>query len=598
MRPGRCAPHGTRRSCWREPCARRPVDFGRGSRALPVPGRHGDRAGCRDRSGHLARHDAVADPRVARAREGDDLEAAARALVDREREATFRAQLGERDLSFLLDLIGVGIVRVADDMTVEHANHAAHVFLGATPGGLVGRTAMEAFVDHGVEAIVERARHDGAANGELAAREGERLGLVVRARRSPGRGRLAGARGRHRAAAPAAHPGRVRGQPVARAAHADHDRPPAGRDADARDGRGGRLGAGSRHGRQDRRRDGPPGADGQRAARPVQDRAGRRPALPRRCRPRPGRQREPRTAGALRRAPGRHAGRRPARPSRSGSGATTTGSARCSSTCSTTPSSSRPRAAQVSARARAAEGEVVVSVEDHGVGIPRADLDRVFERFYKVDKARVRGQGRHGPRSGHRPPHRRGPRRPDLGRERRGPGRHLLASPSRCATWRRPRDHRRPGHVLALDQGTSSSRAIVFDRRARPIAQRTARAAARPSPGRAGSSRTPSEIWQTQLRAGRRGAGRSRPGGRRRSRPSASPTSARRPSPGTPPTGGPLAPAIVWQDRRTADRCAALRADGLESLVRGRTGLLLDPYFSATKMAWLLDHLPDGRRER
>ncbi len=47
---------------------------------------------------------------------------------------------------------------------------------------------MEAFVDHGVEAIVERARHEGAANGELAAREGERLGLVVRARRSPSAG--------------------------------------------------------------------------------------------------------------------------------------------------------------------------------------------------------------------------------------------------------------------------------------------------------------------------------------------------------------------------------------------------------------------------
>lgn len=53
-------------------------------------------------------------------------------------------------------------------------------------------------------------------------------------------------------------------------------------------------------------------------------------------------------------------------------------------------------------------------------------------------------------------------------------------------------------------------------------------------------------------------------------------------------TGRPLAPAIVWQDRRTADRCDELRADGLEPLVRERTGLVLDPYFSGTKLAWLL----------
>src|SRR3954452_9233928 len=53
-------------------------------------------------------------------------------------------------------------------------------------------------------------------------------------------------------------------------------------------------------------------------------------------------------------------------------------------------------------------------------------------------------------------------------------------------------------------------------------------------------------------------------------------------------TGKPLAPAIVWQDRRTAERCDALRAAGHEPLVRGLTGLVLDPYFSATKLEWLL----------
>lgn len=57
-------------------------------------------------------------------------------------------------------------------------------------------------------------------------------------------------------------------------------------------------------------------------------------------------------------------------------------------------------------------------------------------------------------------------------------------------------------------------------------------------------------------------------------------------------TGEPLAPAIVWQDRRTADACATLRAAGHEPLVQARTGLLLDPYFTASKLRWALDHWP------
>ncbi|MEI4505311.1 glycerol kinase GlpK [Sphingopyxis sp. CCNWLW253] len=60
-------------------------------------------------------------------------------------------------------------------------------------------------------------------------------------------------------------------------------------------------------------------------------------------------------------------------------------------------------------------------------------------------------------------------------------------------------------------------------------------------------------------------------------------------------TGRPLHNAIVWQDRRTADRCAALLAEGAEPMVRRKTGLLLDPYFSATKLAWLLDTIPGAR---
>jgi glycerol kinase len=60
-------------------------------------------------------------------------------------------------------------------------------------------------------------------------------------------------------------------------------------------------------------------------------------------------------------------------------------------------------------------------------------------------------------------------------------------------------------------------------------------------------------------------------------------------------TGAPIHRAIVWQDRRTADRCAALRAAGHEALFRSRTGLVLDPYFSGTKLAWILDAVPSAR---
>src|SRR5262249_58559853 len=58
-----------------------------------------------------------------------------------------------------------------------------------------------------------------------------------------------------------------------------------------------------------------------------------------------------------------------------------------------------------------------------------------------------------------------------------------------------------------------------------------------------------------------------------------------------PATGRPIHNAIVWQDRRTADACAALRHGGHEPAITARTGLVLDPYFSATKIAWLLDHV-------
>jgi two-component system phosphate regulon sensor histidine kinase PhoR len=119
------------------------------------------------------------------AKSGADLEPAVREALDKRAEAEFRAQQGSDDLAHLADLLGVGIVRVDDDLTVRLANRAAHVFLGRRQGALVGLSAMEAFVDNRIEAVVRSARETGSATGELTLREAiERIALV-RARRSP-----------------------------------------------------------------------------------------------------------------------------------------------------------------------------------------------------------------------------------------------------------------------------------------------------------------------------------------------------------------------------------------------------------------------------
>ena len=117
-------------------------------------------------------------------------------LVDRLRRLRRRAEAAEfgleqrlRDLAYLADLVGVGIVRLSDDLRVEIANTAAHVFLRREPGSMLGRTAIAALGDHRVEAIARGAREAGWASDEvmLADREPDGTGstLVVRARRSP-----------------------------------------------------------------------------------------------------------------------------------------------------------------------------------------------------------------------------------------------------------------------------------------------------------------------------------------------------------------------------------------------------------------------------
>ncbi len=148
-------------------------------------------------------------------------------------------------------------------------------------------------------------------------------------------------------------------------------------------------------------------------------------------------------------------------------------------------------------------------------------------------------------------------------------------------------------HLLALDQGTSSSRAIVFDRRGAIVAsaQREFEQIF-PEPGRV--EHDPREIWDTQLAVAREalakaGLGASDIAGIGITNQRETTLVWNRAN------GEPIGRAIVWQDRRTAPECEALKARGLEPMIREKTGLVLDAYFSATKIAWLLDHVPGAR---
>jgi glycerol kinase len=149
--------------------------------------------------------------------------------------------------------------------------------------------------------------------------------------------------------------------------------------------------------------------------------------------------------------------------------------------------------------------------------------------------------------------------------------------------------------ILAIDQGTTGTNCLVFDEGAELVGQAYREFAQHfPRPGWV--EHDPREIWQTTVAVA--GAALqdadARPGdltamGITNQRETVCVWDA--------DSGEPLHNAIVWQDRRTAPRCEQLRAEGHEALVRARTGLVLDPYFSATKIEWLLEHV-DGLRER
>lgn len=150
-----------------------------------------------------------------------------------------------------------------------------------------------------------------------------------------------------------------------------------------------------------------------------------------------------------------------------------------------------------------------------------------------------------------------------------------------------------PGYLLTIDQGTTSSRAIIFDEKGHPVGQHRIEFQ-QYFPESGWVEHDAEEIWQSTLQccwSAVRSSGLSFNDilaiGITNQRETTVLWDRE--------TGVPIHRAIVWQDRRTAQRCQQLKEDGQESLVQQKTGLLLDPYFSATKIAWLLEHIPKAR---
>lgn len=148
-------------------------------------------------------------------------------------------------------------------------------------------------------------------------------------------------------------------------------------------------------------------------------------------------------------------------------------------------------------------------------------------------------------------------------------------------------------YILAIDQGTTSSRAIVFDAQMRPMASAQEEfPQIYPAPGWV--EHDPAELWSTVAGTARAAIEKAAISARQIA--AIGITNQRETTLiWDRATGRPIHNALVWQDRRTADVCAALKAAGHEPMITARTGLLLDPYFSATKVGWILDHVAGAR---
>jgi glycerol kinase len=147
--------------------------------------------------------------------------------------------------------------------------------------------------------------------------------------------------------------------------------------------------------------------------------------------------------------------------------------------------------------------------------------------------------------------------------------------------------------VLAIDQGTTSTRAILFDAAGRPLGLGQ-REFPQHYPADGWVEHDPEDIWRGTLAVAREALSRAGMGAEAVS--AIGITNQRETAVvWDRATGEPIHRAIVWQDRRTAALCRALAEQGAEAEVRARTGLVIDPYFSATKIAWILDHVPGAR---
>jgi len=150
-------------------------------------------------------------------------------------------------------------------------------------------------------------------------------------------------------------------------------------------------------------------------------------------------------------------------------------------------------------------------------------------------------------------------------------------------------------YIAAIDQGTSSSRTVLFDSKGRPVESRQREfEQIYPKPGWV--EHDPESIWSSvrEVTAGAlaaAGLGATDVAGIGITNQRETTVVWNR------DTGKPVYNAIVWQDRRTADVCRKLQKKGLEDAVSAKTGLRLDPYFSATKVAWILDHVDGARRD-
>ncbi|SDN79156.1 glycerol kinase [Lutimaribacter pacificus] len=150
-------------------------------------------------------------------------------------------------------------------------------------------------------------------------------------------------------------------------------------------------------------------------------------------------------------------------------------------------------------------------------------------------------------------------------------------------------------HILAIDQGTTSSRAMIFDAALHPVAS-AGQEFPQHFPASGWVEHDPRDLWTSV--AGSCRAAIEKAGLRAGDIAAIGITNQRETTLiWDRATGKPIHNAIVWQDRRTADTCAALREAGHEAAITQATGLLLDPYFSGTKIKWILDHV-EGARTR